>query len=640
MGKKRLILFCILIVAIIPLIGYSYKVNAEDVSGYEITGYDVTLTVNEDNSIYVTEKIEVYFSDDRHGITRKIPLKNNIFRVDGTTSKNNAKITVVKVSDQYEIYEDTLYKVIKIGDSEKTITGKKSYEIQYIYDIGKDPCENYDELYFNLIGNAWDTEIKNVSYKIVMPKSFDETKLGFAWGYIGSRKSDGFDYTIEDNTITGTYNGTLSSGEGITVRLKLPEGYFVRMGNFDFELILLIGLPIVLLGISILLWNMFGKNDKLVEPVELYPPKSMNSVEVGLMYKGKVEDREVMSLLVYLANKGYIQIIDSKMDGQYRIIKLKEYDGNNVCEEMFFNGLFTRKIDVNNIPLDFHGDFNRDEVTRYDLEDSFYGAVYSIKKYLNSKENQNKIIEPSSKIAQIFIAIIILVTMFIIELNPVRDGVGVEAILESVFVPFFSLGAIFYCVFNKVDVILKIMFMGPAILFTGFIYINSLAPGLEHNSRNLVVFIVGMICVLIMMYFCITMKKRTAYGSMMLGRIKGFKKFLEMVEKPKLEELVMEDPEYFYNILPYTYVLDVSDKWIKKFESISMREPNWYAGYSEYDNFDIYEFSEFVHSTMELSMSAPSSSSGDYGSSSDSSGGSSGGGFSGGGSGGGGGGSW
>ena len=50
------------------------------------------------------------------------------------------------------------------------------------------------------------------------------------------------------------------------------------------------------------------------------------------------------------------------------------------------------------------------------------------------------------------------------------------------------------------------------------------------------------------------------YGNELLGKIKGFRDFLDTAEKPKLEELVMQNPVYFYNILPFTYVLDVSDK--------------------------------------------------------------------------------
>ena len=129
------------------------------------------------------------------------------------------------------------------------------------------------------------------------------------------------------------------------------------------------------------------------------------------------------------------------------------------------------------------------------------------------------------------------------------------------------------------------------------------------------------------------MPKRTAYGNELLGKIKGFKNFLETVEKPKLEELVMQDPSYFYNILPYTYVLGVSDKWISKFETISLQAPNWYDGS---DTFNTVSFGNFMNNTMTSASSAMASSpSGDS-----SSGGSSGGGSSGGGSGGGGGGSW
>lgn len=95
--------------------------------------------------------------------------------------------------------------------------------------------------------------------------------------------------------------------------------------------------------------------------------------------------------------------------------------------------------------------------------------------------------------------------------------------------------------------------------------------------------------------------------------------------------MVLQNPTYFYDILPYTYVLGVSDKWIKKFESITLRAPEWYDSDSP---FDMLSFHTFMNSTMDSARSAmtysPSSSSSS----------SSGGGMSGGGSGGGGGGSW
>lgn len=124
-----------------------------------------------------------------------------------------------------------------------------------------------------------------------------------------------------------------------------------------------------------------------------------------------------------------------------------------------------------------------------------------------------------------------------------------------------------------------------------------------------------------------------------MGRINGFKHFLSTAEKDKLEELVEEDPKYFYKILPYTYVLGVSSVWIKKFETLIKEPPEWYNGTSA---FDMYVFSNFMNSTYQSAQSSmisrPQSEGG--GGFSGGGGGFSGGGFSGGGSGGGGGSSW
>jgi uncharacterized membrane protein len=142
-------------------------------------------------------------------------------------------------------------------------------------------------------------------------------------------------------------------------------------------------------------------------------------------------------------------------------------------------------------------------------------------------------------------------------------------------------------------------------------------------------YVIALIASYVTMFFNAYLSKRTPYGTEMLGKIRGFKTFLETAEKERLETLVAENPQYFYDILPYTYVLSVSDVWMKKFESITVEPPNWCRN-SGFDAFDMMMFSRFMDTTMtevtSSMVSTPSSSSG--------------GGFSGGGSGGGGGGSW
>ena len=157
------------------------------------------------------------------------------------------------------------------------------------------------------------------------------------------------------------------------------------------------------------------------------------------------------------------------------------------------------------------------------------------------------------------------------------------------------------------------------------------------EPKYLLVFVASNISNIVLTNAFIYATKRTVYGDELVGKIRGFRNFLEVAEKPKLEMLVEQDPTYFYNILPFTYIFGLSDKWIKKFEGIALDVPTWYTPTTTMV-FNTNRFNSFVEDTMSRATTSMTSSP----NSSSSSGGSfsSGGGFSGGGFGGGGGGSW
>ena len=127
--------------------------------------------------------------------------------------------------------------------------------------------------------------------------------------------------------------------------------------------------------------------------------------------------------------------------------------------------------------------------------------------------------------------------------------------------------------------------------------------------------------------------------------------FIKTAELDKIQELVEEDPEYFYHIIPYAYVFGLTNKWIKHFENIPVVQPTWYVGSGgRFDYFDGYMMGRMMsncsHSVANnIVIPAPPSSggsgwSGGSGGGWSGGGGFSGGGFSGGGVGGGGGGGW
>ena len=195
--------------------------------------------------------------------------------------------------------------------------------------------------------------------------------------------------------------------------------------------------------------------------------------------------------------------------------------------------------------------------------------------------------------------------------------------------------ALFYLPF--IIAVFKTKEKGAKISMGAFVFFHMsciLIPMLTSSNvtDNLYEFIIAVISFVIMIICLCNMPKRTPYGAHMFGRIKGFKNFIEMARKEEIESIVKENPTYVYDILPYAYVLDISDEYMENFEPFMDENPDWYYSDSVFSTTRFEGFIENMHRTNESSASPSSSSSGG------SSGG--GGGSSGGGSGGGGGSSW
>ena len=587
---------------------------------YVIKKYNVNIKVNENNTFDIEEIIIANFNEPRHGIYRILPITSQIYRKDGTYESKYSQITNINVNNNFKIEQgNEAYKIL-IGSENKTVIGEEEYIIKYKHNLGKDHIKEYDEIYYNIIGTEWNTEIENVSFKINMPKDFDKSKINFTTGKNGSVENNVV-YNIDGNTITGYYNGKLNPYEGITIRCELPENYFVgeafEMNKYAFLIFLL---PLTFLLISFIFWIKYGKDRKIVETVEFYPPNNLNSLEIGFLYKGKALNKDVISLLIYLANKGYIEIERLNENDNFIIKKIKEYDGNNKYEKIFFNGLFKNNVETTTI---------------HKLKNKFYRTVDTITTEINIEKNTKKILKSNSFIKFIIILMQILITLSIIII-PSMDYITKYEIIVQTIMLLFILSFYSICFINDIPISFKIVWITMISLIS--ILVLSFMPfmmAIIDNKFYLIGFLISVISKIIMYKINSLMSKRTDYGIEMLGKIEGFKNYLITVEKDELEKLVEKDPKYFYSILPYTYVLNISNKWIDKFKSIAISPPDWYISSS---NFDSISFGNSIKSTMHSAekcmSSSPSASSGS------SFGSSSGGGHSGGGSGGGGGGSW
>lgn len=541
--------------------------------GFVIKDYQVNVDVTEDRVYKITETITCDFSEQKHGIFRCIPTIFRVERADGSKAKMVATIenfnadTDWEYDDEYEFEGSaSAYYTVRLGSAYNTVIGEQKYTISYDYVCSPDTLKDADEFYFNIIGSGWKTDIEHASFTVNMPKNFDVQTVGYSMGFAGSAGVPEGELVnaVSERTISGETLRPLSEGEALTVRVELPDGYFTNsdngLGNLWRYLV-----TIILALVSIVMCWKLGRDDKIIPVVSFEAPEGYNSMDVGVMDHLDATDDDALSLLVYLADKGYLKIEPlpdwrGKLEHSknFKFHKVKEYDGNNPCEKEFLDGMFGAG----------------DTVKSVDLEDKFYETIETVRQMeagLTAKLVSRKGRGP--------ITLMIIASILLIWL-PSRQYGGL---------------------FNYISTMYGVSLIG---------------------------FLVGLACIVVMMICWKFIEKRTPLGIELAGQARGLKEFIETAEKDRIEQLIEDDPQSFYKIIPYAMVLGVSDKWIKKFKDITLERPDWYM----YDSpvMEGYMIGHILSSTLNNTMSrvaeAPSSSGG--------------GGFSGGGAGGGGGGSW
>lgn len=632
--KAKIFLFTFFITII-----FSFgNVNALN-ENFEITNYKVKMIVNEDNSYEITETIDVKFNTERHGIIRSIPLRTNTGKTAGITDVNVE-------GNKYETSVESGNYYIKIGDPDKFANMNESYIITYTFHMGNDYVEGYDELYFNLIGLEWDVYIRNSSFEIIMPKEFDTSKINFTYGKANSTENSEVTYKVQNNTITGKLNTELRPNEGLTVALPLLEGYFIKnvpvLGEFirkDYNVIYLI-----VTLIAILLWGLIGKNRRIFPTVEFYPPNGLTPTDMGFIYDGEINPYDVTALIIYWADRGFIEIeqqdikagfLGKRKKKKILLHKLKPIDENSKeYEKTMFEALFKNAIEGRTVSID-------------ELKYEFYSTVVTVKSSVKSLWQGNKKSRIYSYIAK---PLAVLINLFAL-IAAIATGYGIiykyeRGFFSDIIIFAVMVGVVMFLPVVKISgLIHKWKKMLPRnrvkpLLKYGILLLITAGFGLWNMNYDMRLMLAsGYITCFAITLLAQSIAKRTKIGDSFMEKILGFKDFIIYAEKDRINKMVEENPKYFFNVLPYAMVLGITDKWAKKFEKITIEPPSWYKADNGQDYFNCVDFAySMVDNTALMvdvfSATVSSSSSGSDG------GGSYDGGEAGGGSGGGGGDDW
>ncbi|HHX58228.1 MAG TPA: DUF2207 domain-containing protein [Candidatus Moranbacteria bacterium] len=550
----------------------------ENIADCYIKSFDSEITVNQDGSLLITEKIVVDCGDlpNKHGIFRVLPTKIKVEE----RGLVEMPIKLISIEDQtgrkykYSTERNFLGNTIfwKIGDPEKTVTGENVYIIQYqVKNTLRFWNKNFDEFYWNLTGNFWEMEMDQVRVKIIFPKEINKENSA-VWLYSGAkgeRENQFADYTwTEANILEVKTNQTLPEKQGVTISVSFPKGiltyrplpWWEKNWQYLFFLIPLAGLIF-----CFQLWQRYGKDLKIKKAriAEYEPPQGLSILELGRLRDGYFKNNLFTAEIIYFATKGILTIREvengklsfKKKDYELTRLKNKEAEKSlTSAEQKIVNNIFktgsTKKIS--------------------ELKNNFHEVVSEVKKDVLSDLEKNGYLEIKGQEYQAVFAITGVV-LILLAFWLLSEGWLLPAI---------------------------------ALILTGVVFL----------------------------IFMFIMPKITEKGAEVNYQLDNFKLFMKTVDKERAR--FYEKENIFEKFLPYAIFFGITDLWIKRMkdiygeEGLSNQLPVWYIG----GNLDSFDFKSFDDSFSKVVSSV-----GDSTSSYSGSGGS---GSSGGGGGGGGGGSW
>jgi hypothetical protein len=570
--------------------------------GERIRRYDVALTVRADGNLVVHETIDYDFgSAQRHGIFRVIPVRlaydnryERLYPLEVTSVKGSEG-----TPDDYEVEDVGNDKRIKIGDPDRTITGRHSYTIDYRVEGTLNGFADHDELYWNAIGSDWAVPVEQAAVTVEVPAPISQVAC-----FAGPDRSSLPCASAHADGATAAFSSPLGAHQGLTVVVGFPRGavvpppapvlderwtitraFAVNAGTVGVGLCVLFA---VVGGFIVLVWRggrdrryvgspvdvafgNIGGEDEAVPlfahaetPVEFVPPDGLRPGQVGTLVDEVAHPLDVTATIIDLAVRGHLRIEEIPKEGwfgkpDWRLVRLDRSNGLRPYEQLLLDGLFRdgQAVELSELRNAFAARLKRVQTALYD--DAVAHGWF--------------ITRPDKvRMAWLVFGIVGLVL-----------GIGLTIIAAA---------------FTTWALAVVPLVLGGLLLVTG------------HRW----------------------MPRRTAKGTGARQRALGFKRFIDESEKDRAR--FAEQKHLFSEYLPYAVVFGATEKWARAFAGLdgAVPEQSWYVSPHP---FTVAAFSSSMHGFADTSAGSLTSTPASTGSS-----GFGGGGFSGGGGGGGGGGSW
>lgn len=561
-----------------PQIIFASENGRVNVADWYIKDFNSVITVNKDSTLDIVETItaDCGNAQGKHGIFRVLPTEVKI--TDGTTIKTPIKLLSITNENGKDYgYQETKNSsdatiTWKIGEADVLVTGVNVYKIHYtVKNVIRFGNAQFDELYWNLSGNFWDLEIDKFHAKIIFPESVTEknSTVEYYVGALGSKdKTSASFFWSSSNVLEFNSNRTLLIREGVTTSVIFPKNIFTSY-QFGF-------------------WETYGEYTSFVLPFLAF------FICFFLWWKYGKDPRMDKTIIAEYETPGNMSPIELGM-----LMRNGKFDNKFITAELIYfatRGIITIKETSEKVLFFTSKDFELERKQNTEAEGKLSEAQKMILEDIFDGKQKIQLSD--------------LKTSFYKNISDIEKAT--QKILESK----------------------ELIAASGLRLGNTFRIISMVGFGLVIFSFSQSAFVAGLgilAAVAILLIFSFIMPKRTVTGAEMNWKAKGFKLFMETVDKDRAA--FYEKENIFEKCLPYAIVFGITSLWIKRMEEIYGKDyyttyaPLWYAGsIASFDAENFVGAMDSLSSEISANISAPS--------------GSGGGGGAGGGGGGGGGGGW
>ncbi len=612
-----------------------------------ILQFDSRVIIKSDGSMEVWENIKVYCAGQeiKRGIYRDFP---TVYR-----DQYGNRVTVdFQVLDVLRDGKAESYRVEHISNGKRVYAGRKdlflphgvhSYTLVYRTDRQLGFFRDHDELYWNVTGNGWSFAIESASATVELPRG--APRVIFTDAFTGPEGAVGKDYratTGPSGTVTFTTTKSLMPKEGLTIVVAWPKGYVTEPTGSDraryfikdnagtgagfFGLLLLVAYYYAV-------WYRVGKDPEAGTVIPLYtPPDGFSPAQVRYVREMGYDDETFAAAVIDMAVKGHLKIADE--DGTF--VLTKQSDGKAPLspeERSIFQKLFSGR-------------------ERLELKNANHAAIGSAVEGIKNvlRMNFEKVYFLTNTryfVPGLILSILIYIGAVLLD----ASTSGGEGLFAVVWLCAWTVGVVFLFM-RTVSAWKEARGSGrvggyASAIFTTLFFLPFAAGevlGLYFlaTATSVWMILTLLLIVFVNVLFHKLLKAPTRAGRFLLDKIEGFRMYLSVAEKDRLNILNPPEktPELFEKYLPYALALGVEQEWAEQFSGIlaaakvgeTEYTPMWYSGHG-WSHLGSSGFASSLGSSLSSAISSSSTAPG-------SSSGGGGGGSSGGGGGGGGGGGW